>query len=150
MFQKNVGLFTTYSYWRRITRPHTHTHTHILFKTQTLHGAYEGHNSCAEMGLGFRVKGILINLRVSYHVTHCISSTHVPMTSFEVAFSCAEFTIYYPCNNTRYWHPIIYYYLLFIHLLSWCTQLLSRLQLHHSFCFFCTMCPVKWMNCSYL
>jgi hypothetical protein len=28
---------------------HTHTHTHILFKIQTLHGAYEGHNSCAEM-----------------------------------------------------------------------------------------------------
>jgi hypothetical protein len=120
---------------------HTHTHTHILFKIQTLHGAYEGHNSCAEMGLGFRVKGKLINLRVSYHVTHSISSTHVPMNWFEVAFSCAEFTIYYPCNNTRYWHPIIYYYLLSIHLFSWCTQLLTRLQLHHSFCFFLYYVP---------
>jgi hypothetical protein len=60
----------------------------------------------------------------------------LPVNWFEVAFSCAECSIYCPCNNTHCLHPIIYYYILFIHLLSWCTQLLTRLQLHHSFCFF--------------
>jgi hypothetical protein len=28
---------------------HAHAHAHLLFKIQTLHGAYEGHNSCVEM-----------------------------------------------------------------------------------------------------